>query len=83
MVIVNIENLPVSQYAGVFSAAGLDKKAYKPSSAVTPLSGWPTLGSMIDAGTTLVVFIDNQAKFDETPYLIDEFTNMWEDAYGE
>lgn len=38
---------------------------------------------MIDAGTTVVVFMDNSADFASVPYLIDEFSNMWEDPYGE
>lgn len=26
--------------------------------------------------------MDNSADFSEVPYLVDEFSNMWEDAYG-
>jgi len=80
---VNIDNKPASEFASIFQAVGLDKKAYSPSAATVTVSDWPTLGSMIDAGTTLVAFMDNTADFSSVPYLIDEFTNMWETAYGE
>lgn len=83
MVMVNIDNLPVSQFATIFEASGVAKRAYKPTGAAVPYNQWPTLGNLIDANTNFVVFIDNQAKFDEVPYIIDEFTNIWEDAYGE
>ena len=37
---------------------------------------------MIDSGKRVVTFIDNQAAFDSVPYIMDEFSNMWEDAYN-
>lgn len=83
LVMVNIDNLAASRFATVFQAAGLDKKAYSPSKASLTVSDWPSLGTLIDAGTTLVVFMDNTASFTDVPYIIDEFSNLWEDAYGE
>lgn len=80
---VNIDNLKPSAFASIFEAAGLDKLAYKPQQAATSVDAWPTLGTLIDADTPLVVFMDNSADFTATPYIIDEFTNMWEDAYSE
>jgi hypothetical protein len=38
---------------------------------------------MIDAGTTLVTFMDNQADFATVPYLLAEWGNMYEDKYSE
>jgi hypothetical protein len=37
---------------------------------------------MIDSGKRVVTFIDNQASFSAVPYIMDEFSNMWEDAYN-
>jgi hypothetical protein len=71
ILIVNIDNLPVSQYASAFVAAGVDKLSYSPSSASLLASGWPTLDSMITAGTRLVTFMDNGANFASVPYIID------------
>jgi len=81
LLIVNIDNLLPSAYDTVFKAVGLDTISYTPTSSALPASGWPTLGSMIDGGTRLVTFLDNGADFATVPYLIDEFTNMWETAY--
>lgn len=47
------------------------------------LNDWPTLGAMIDSGKRVVVFLDNGAESGSVPYLMDEFTNMWEDPYSE
>ena len=81
MIIVNIDNLPATSFASAFESAGLNSKAYSPDSASMSVSDWPTLGTLVDAGTTLVVFMDNSADHSSTPYILDEFSNMWEDAY--
>ncbi|KAJ7786548.1 PLC-like phosphodiesterase [Mycena metata] len=81
LLIVNIDDLAVSNYAPVFVSAGLDKLSYAPTSSAMPASGWPTLGTLIDAGTRLVTFLDNAADLTVVPYLLDEFTNVWETPY--
>jgi len=81
LLIVNIDDLAVSNYAPVFVSAGLDKLSYAPTSSPIPASGWPTLGAMIDAGTRLVTFLDNAADLTVVPYLLDEFTNVWETPF--
>ncbi|KAI0651982.1 PLC-like phosphodiesterase [Trametes meyenii] len=81
LLIVNSDNLAPSEYDTVFKAAGLDTLAYAPSSASLTASSWPTLGSLIDSGKRLVAFLSTKADFTSVPYLIDEFTNVWETAY--
>ena len=71
LLIVNSDNVAPSEYDTVFKAAGLDTLAYAPESASLPASGWPTLGSLIDSGKRLVVFLDAEADFTSVPYLID------------
>jgi len=56
---------------------------YSPYAGQLTINEWPTLGSMIDSGKRVMAFMDNQADFSQVPYLIDEFSNMFEDAYGE
>ncbi|WWD20188.1 hypothetical protein CI109_104664 [Kwoniella shandongensis] len=80
-IIVNIDNLPITSFSSAFSTAGLESKMYSPPSSPVELSAWPSLGTLIDAGTPVVAFIDNQADASSVPYLIDEFSNIWEDAY--
>jgi hypothetical protein len=81
LLIVNSDNLPPSQYDAVFKAVGLDTVSYAPTSSAYPASGWPTLGSLIDSGKRLVTFMDSNADFTSVPYIIDEFTNIWETAF--
>jgi hypothetical protein len=83
IVLVNVENLPATSFTSAFESSGLSNHTYTPPSATLSLSSWPSLGSLIDAGTNVVVFMDEQANYDAVPWLIDEFSNVFEDAYGE
>ncbi|GLB35944.1 hypothetical protein LshimejAT787_0302320 [Lyophyllum shimeji] len=82
LLIVNINNAPASQYDTVFKAASVDTLSFAPQSSPLQASAWPTLGSMIDSGKRLVTFLDNQADPTTVPYLIDEFSNIWETAFN-
>ncbi|THH23090.1 hypothetical protein EUX98_g8089 [Antrodiella citrinella] len=81
LLIVNSDNLPATQFDAAFKSAGLDTMSFAPASAALPQSGWPTLGSLIDSGKPLVSFLTTTADFNSVPYLIDEFTNIWETAF--
>ena len=81
-IIVNIDNLAPTSFASSFATAGLEQYAFTPDSATLTVSQWPTLGSMVDSGKRVVVFMDNSADFTSVPWIIDQFTNMFEDAYG-
>ncbi|KAF8481957.1 PLC-like phosphodiesterase [Russula ochroleuca] len=81
LLIVNSDGFAPSQYDTVFKAVGLDTLSYSPPSATTINTAWPSLGSMIDSGKRLVTFMDTGANFNSVPYIIDEFTNMWETAF--
>jgi len=81
ILIVNINNLAPSAFDNVYKAVGLNTVSYAPPNAVTAAANWPTLGSMIDSGTRLVTFLDNGANTAVVPYLIDEFTNIWESPF--
>ncbi|KAK7680522.1 hypothetical protein QCA50_016303 [Cerrena zonata] len=81
LLIVNSDNLAPSLYDTVFKAAGVDTMSYAPDSASLPATGWPTLGSLIDSGKRLVTFLSTTADFTAVPYLIDEFTNIWETKF--
>lgn len=81
ILIVNIDNLGPSLFDDVYQAVGLNTLSYAPPDSVTEAANWPTLGSLIDAGTRLVTFLDNGANTAVVPYLIDEFTNIWESPF--
>jgi hypothetical protein len=81
LLIVNINDLGPSAFGDVFSAVGLVTLSFEPATSVVEAANWPTLGSMIDAGTRLVTFLDNGADITVVPYLLDEFTNIWESPF--
>lgn len=52
----NGDGIPVSKFADVFSAVGLEQYAFTPSGALS-LDQWPTLQTMINDGTRLVIWM--------------------------
>ena len=81
ILIVNIDNQSAASIAAVYEAAGLATLSFVPSSQPLTYTAWPTLGSMIDSGKRLVTFLDNSADTVTVPYLLDEFTQIWETAF--
>ncbi|KAK7059192.1 hypothetical protein VNI00_001819 [Paramarasmius palmivorus] len=82
LLIVNINNLQASEYDAIFKSVGLDQISYTPEQASQPASAWPTLGSLIDSGKRMLTFLDNGADSSTVPYLLDEFTNIWETQFS-
>lgn len=74
LLLVNGDGADVSKFGEVFETTGLAKFAFTPatSSQKLDMQAWPTLGSMIDAGTRLVVFLDARADTLSVPYILDE-----------
>lgn len=71
LLIVNSDGFSASDFASVFESAGLDTMSYSPSSSNLTYSEWPTLSTLIDAGTRLVTFMDTHADFSTATYIID------------
>ena len=71
LLIVNVNNFPVTAFDAVFKTVGLDTMSYSPPTANLSIFDWPALGSLIDTGKRLLTFLDNGANFEEVPYIID------------
>lgn len=82
ILIVNIDNQPASSYAAIYEAASMVDISYAPSTTSVKADEWPTLGTLIDSGKRVLTFMDNSADATAAPYIIDEFTNIWETAYN-
>lgn len=82
VLLVNSDDASASDLAGEYEAAGLDSYSYVPSSASASSTTWPTLQSLIASNTRLVNFV---ASLDggnaAAPYLLDEFTYVFENSY--
>lgn len=76
-----MDDIPATTFDSILQSTGISSHAYTPDSASLTLNQWPTLGSLIDSGKNVVVFMNYKADFASVPYIIDEFSNMWEDAY--
>ncbi|KAG9028284.1 hypothetical protein FRB95_006617 [Tulasnella sp. JGI-2019a] len=81
LLLVNSDDQPASSFASAYQAAGIDTYAWSPTAATVATNAWPTVGSLIDSGKRLVSFMDNSADFTIVPYILDEFSNMWETHY--
>ena len=78
MVLVNSDGVPAATWGAAYETAGLSSYVYTPSTVPIAKDDWPTLGSLISAGTRLVNFLAQEADFSSVPFLIDEFSNVWE-----
>lgn len=68
-------------YAPYIEQTGLVQYAYIPPKIPMALDDWPTLASMILRGKRVVIFMDYQANQTAIPWILDEFSQMWETPY--
>ncbi|KAE8354864.1 PLC-like phosphodiesterase [Aspergillus coremiiformis] len=62
--------------------SGLMDLVYTPSKIPMALNDWPTLSTMIMSGKRAVMFLDYQANQTAYPWLMDEFSQMWETPFS-
>ena len=72
---------PVEAYVPFLEQTGLIPYAYLPPKIPMNISDWPTLSSMILTGKRLVLFMDYNANQTSVPYVLDEFSQMWETPF--
>jgi len=81
---VNYDDLPVTQWALAYESTGLANYSFVPpsnSSGVLGIQDWPTLQEMIDKNQRVVTFMDAEADCSQVPYILDEFSNVFETPY--
>jgi len=81
IIIANPENVSAEVWQPIFETSGLAAMAYAPPQTPMSREDWPTLRELLDAGKRLVVFMDKGAEGKSVPYLLPQFTMMWEDEY--
>lgn len=72
----------VGNYTAPLEASGLSRYAYVPTQVPINISSWPTLANMILTGTRVVIFMDYNANQTEVPYILDEFSQLWETPFS-
>lgn len=76
LVLTNPESVSIrDQWIPAFDSSGLSPLIFTPSTRPTRRADWPTLGSLIDSGKKLVVFLDNGADA-SFPQLQPEFDSV-------
>lgn len=80
VLLVNSDEAKASDLASEYSAAGVDKYSYKQSSS-SATTNWPTLQDLIDSDTRLINFVASLDDNSGAPYLMDEFTYVFENAF--
>lgn len=71
-----------SLYAPFIERSGLLQYAYSPPFLPMALGDWPTFAEMILTGKRVVFFLDYMADQLAYPWLLDEFSQVWESPFN-
>lgn len=83
LLIVNSDGIAPSRFAQAYQSTGMTAKSYSPPSATLQRPQWPTLGTLIDNRQPIITFMTPGADFNSVPYIIDEFSNIWENPFNQ
>ncbi|KAK2760848.1 hypothetical protein FQN54_002087 [Arachnomyces sp. PD_36] len=78
----NFDLVSPKNYSAPIEASGLIDYVYTPPKAPMGLDDWPPLSEFILSGKRAVVFLDYMANQTEVPYVLDEFSQMWETPFS-
>ncbi|KAM0281574.1 hypothetical protein ACHAQH_003443 [Verticillium albo-atrum] len=73
---------PATDYVPWIRSTGLLQYVYQPPVRPMRLDDWPTLSSMILHGQRVIMFLDYEADPEQVPWLLDEFSQMWETPFN-
>ncbi|KAL8750489.1 MAG: hypothetical protein Q9199_007033 [Rusavskia elegans] len=82
VLLVNPDLATRSDFDGEFETAAIRSYAYAPKSTTAASVKWPTLDELIASGKRLVTFVADIAPSMAAPYLMDEFTFVFENPYS-
>lgn len=78
----NSDTLPPTAFVPAIENSGLKNIIYSPPKAPMALDDWPTLSEMILSNKRAVFFMDYQANETAVPYIMDEFSQLWETPFS-
>ncbi|KAI9728895.1 MAG: hypothetical protein M1834_007153 [Cirrosporium novae-zelandiae] len=81
LLIANGGYIKVTNFTQPLIDSGLEKYAYTPPKIPMGIDDWPILSELILNGRRVVIFMDYQANQTEVPYILDEFSQVWETPF--
>jgi hypothetical protein len=82
MLIGNSDLAFVEEFRIPIENSGISQYLYTPMYIPQHKDQWPTLGEMILNNNRVVMFMDYYANQDSVPYILEEFTHMWETPFS-
>jgi hypothetical protein len=82
ILIGNYDYVSPQNFTDPIKNSGLYDLAYTPPKIPMGLDDWPTLSEMILTGKRAVFFMDYQANQTAVPWLMDEFSQIWETPFS-
>ncbi|PYI21951.1 PLC-like phosphodiesterase [Aspergillus japonicus CBS 114.51] len=82
ILIGNYDYVDPGNFTAPVQNSGLMDYVWTPPKIPMALDDWPTLSNMILSGKRAVVFMDYQANQTAYPWLMDEFSQMWETPFS-
>ncbi|OTA96471.1 hypothetical protein M434DRAFT_392903 [Hypoxylon sp. CO27-5] len=70
-----------SLYVPYIEQTGILRYVYTPPVVPMTLDDWPTLSEMVLRGQRVVMFMDYMANQTQFPWLLDEFSQLWETPF--
>jgi len=80
--IVNSDYTTVENYVPAIQNSGIEEYLYIPTYVPQYKDQWPTLSEMILDNKRVVMFMDYNANQTAVPYVLDEFSHMWETPFS-
>lgn len=78
----NYDLVGVGNFTDPIVNSGLSKYAYQPPKIPMALDDWPILSELILKQKRAIIFMDYNANQTQVPYILDEFTQMWETPFS-
>lgn len=82
ILIGNGDYVGVGNFTSPLESSGLAAYAYTPPKIPMSLDDWPTLSQMILTGKRVVIFMDYDANPTQVPYILDQFSQLWETPFN-
>jgi hypothetical protein len=78
----NYNQVPVQNFTASITNSGLEPYLYIPPLIPMGLNDWPTTAELIITNKRVVYFLDYRADQIAVPYILDEFSQMWETPFS-